>query len=54
MVLSLASYNSIVETEYVLRGGNRKRLMESIAELKAGKPKQHDLIEVDHHEERHA
>ena len=54
VVLSLTSYNSMVETEYVLRGGNRKRLMESIAELKADKAKQHDLVEIDDHEERNA
>ncbi len=51
VIISLSSYNSMVETEHVLRGGNRKRLMESIAQLKAGKGKQHDLIEVDERNE---
>lgn len=46
VVLSLSTYNSMVETEYLLRGGNHKRLMESIAQLKAGKTSPHDLIEV--------
>ena len=41
-------------TEYLLHGGNRKRVMESTAELKGGEAKQHDLIKVDDHEQHHA
>lgn len=51
VVLALSTYNSMVETEYVLRGGNHKRLMESIAQLKAGRAVQRDLVEVEDHDQ---
>ncbi len=47
VVLSLASYNSMVETDYLLRGGNHRRLLESIDQLKAGKLKRHKLSDRD-------
>lgn len=36
VILSLDSYNSTVETMHLMGGGNGKRLMESIAQLRAG------------------
>jgi antitoxin YefM len=50
VVMSLDSYNSLVETEFVQRGGNRKRLMESIEQLHGGKARVRDLIDADEHE----
>lgn len=47
VVLSLASYNSMVETDYLLRGANHRRLLESIDQLKADKAKQHKLHALD-------
>lgn len=47
IVMSLKSYNSMVETTHVLRGGNRRHLQKSIAELKAGKARQKVLVEDD-------
>lgn len=47
VVLPLASYNSMVETDYLLRGGNHRRLLESIDQLKAGKLKRHKLSDRD-------
>lgn len=47
VVLALSSYNSMVETEYLLRGGNHNRLMESIAQLNdAAGARAHDLVDV--------
>jgi len=45
VMLSLSDFNSIEETLYLLGSAkNAKRLMESIAQLKAGKTKSRDLI----------
>ena len=45
VMLSLADFNSIEETMYLLGSANNaSRLMESIAQLKAGKAQQRDLI----------
>lgn len=48
VMLPLATYNSMMETNHVLRGGNRKHLMRSLAELKAGRTKRHQLVTDDH------
>lgn len=45
VMLPLATYNSMMETNHVLRGGNRKHLMRSLAELKAGHAKRRPLAE---------
>lgn len=47
VMLPLAAYNSMVETNHVLRGGNRKFLTRSLAELKAGRAKSHRLVKDD-------
>ena len=45
VMLSLADFNSIEETLYLLGSANNaNRLMESIAQLKAGKAQQRELI----------
>jgi antitoxin YefM len=45
VMLSLEDFNSIEETLYLLGStNNASRLMESIAQLKAGKAQQRDLI----------
>jgi antitoxin YefM len=45
VLLSLADYNSIEETLYLLKSqANAKRLMESIAQVKAGKAINRELI----------
>jgi len=45
VLISLDEYNSLVETNYLLSGKNRDVLLESIAEVKLGDKKSHDLIE---------
>ncbi len=48
VIMSLEEYNSIKETDYLLRSPeNKKRLLESIKEIRAGKAVEHDLIEVE-------
>lgn len=45
VMLSLSDFNSMEETMYLLRSPkNASRLMESIAQLKAGKASQRELI----------
>jgi len=51
VMLSLADFNSIEETMYLLSSANNaSRLMESIAQLKAGKAQPRDLIRNDKRE----
>ena len=53
VILSLADFNSIEETMYLLGSANNaSRLMESIAQLKSGKAQQRDLIRNDKQEEQ--
>ena len=48
VIMSLEEYNSIKETDYLLRSPeNKKRLLESIKEIRTGKAVEHDLIEVE-------
>ena len=52
VMLSLADFNSIEETMYLLGSANNtSRLMESIAQLKAGKAQPRDLIRNEKQEE---
>ncbi len=52
VMLSLEDFNSIEETLYLLGStNNASRLMESIAQLKAGKAQQRDLIRNEKQEE---
>jgi len=51
VMLSLADFNSMEETMYLLSSANNaKHLMESIAQLKAGKSKPRELIRDDQQE----
>jgi antitoxin YefM len=53
VMLSLADYNSMEETLYLLGSPkNATRLMESIAQLKAGKTRQRELIRNEEQESR--
>ena len=53
VMLSLADFNSMEETMYLLSfANNASRLMESIAQLKAGKAQPRDLIRNDKQEEQ--
>lgn len=46
VIISLDTYNSLNETDYLLRSANnRERLLKSIENAKAGKLKKHELIE---------
>jgi antitoxin YefM len=50
VMLSLADFNSMQETMYLLGSAkNASRLMESVAQIKAGRAKSRELI---HHEEQ--
>lgn len=50
VMLSLADFNSMQETMYLLSSPkNASRLMESVAQIKAGQAKPHELV---HHEEQ--
>lgn len=50
VVMSLDTWNSWRETEYLLASpANAKRLLQSIAELDAGKGVERELIEPDRH-----
>lgn len=47
VVMTLDEYNSKVETDYLNSSlANRKHLEKSIADARAGKVEQHDLIEA--------
>ncbi|MDD1622675.1 MAG: type II toxin-antitoxin system prevent-host-death family antitoxin [Methylococcaceae bacterium] len=53
VMLSLADYNSIEETMYLLGSAkNASRLMESIAQLKAGKVQSHELMRNEKQEDQ--
>ncbi len=53
VMLSLADFNSIEETMYLLGSANNaSRLMESIAQLKAGQAQPRDLIRNEKQEDR--
>ena len=53
VMLSLADFNSMEETLHLLSSANNaSRLMESIAQLKAGKAQPRDLIRNDKQEEQ--
>ena len=46
VIISLDDYNALNETEYLLRSeNNRKHLLASIAELRAGRGTERELIE---------
>ncbi len=45
VLISLAEYNSLVETDYLLSGKNGEILRKSLAELDRGEKVYHDLIE---------
>lgn len=47
VVMPLHTYNSMIETAYVLRGENRRHLHQSIAELEAGRAKRRTLVPSD-------
>ncbi|MFZ6778035.1 type II toxin-antitoxin system Phd/YefM family antitoxin [Undibacterium sp. Ji83W] len=53
VMLSLADFNSMEETSYLFRSAkNASRLMESIAQLKAGKAQNRELIRNEKQESR--
>lgn len=53
VMLSLTDFNSIEETMYLLNStNNANRLMESIAQLKAGKSQPRELIRNEQQEEQ--
>ena len=45
VLVSLAEYNSLKETSYLLSGRNRDVLMKSLREAKSGKSEEHNLLE---------
>ena len=46
VVISLDDYNALTETNYLLRSpANRENLLEALAELRAGKGIERDLLE---------
>lgn len=46
VIMSLAEYNSLQETAYLLRSpANAERLLSSMKAIEEGKVKQHDLID---------
>lgn len=45
VLISLEEYNSLSETNYLLSGKNRKVLLKSLSEAKAGKKENKELIE---------
>ncbi|MGO1402880.1 MAG: type II toxin-antitoxin system Phd/YefM family antitoxin [Flaviflexus sp.] len=48
VILSLADYESLRETAYLMRSpANARRLMDSMERLEAGRGQEHDLSETD-------
>lgn len=48
VLVSEAEWNSLVETDYLLRSpANAKRLLDSLAQARRGEVEEHDLIDVD-------
>ena len=46
VIISLEEYNSIIETDYLLRNpNNAERLRQSIADIKAGRVFERELLE---------
>lgn len=45
VLISLEEYNALKETQYLLKGKNRDRLLQSIEEAKAGKTEKKDLLD---------
>lgn len=45
VLISLDEYNSLKETNYLLKGKNRDVLLKSLKESKTGNTESHDLIE---------
>lgn len=47
VMMPLAQYNSLTETDYLNSSpANRRHLLESMAQLRAGQLEQHELIEA--------
>lgn len=45
VLISMDEYRSLKETQYLLSGKNRERLLKSLEEAKQGKTKEQSLIE---------
>jgi len=45
VLISLEEYNALKETNYLLSGNNREKLLKSLEDAKSGKTIQKDLIE---------
>ncbi|RLD25354.1 MAG: prevent-host-death protein [Bacteroidetes bacterium] len=45
VLISLEEYNALKETNYLLSGNNREKLLKSLEEAKSGKTIQRGLIE---------
>jgi antitoxin YefM len=45
VLISLDEYNSLKETNYLLSGKNREKILKSLSEAQAGKSTQKDLLE---------
>ena len=45
VLISLEEYNALKETNYLLSGNNREKLLKSLEEAKSGRTIQKDLIE---------
>ena len=47
VIVSLAEWSSMKETDYLLRSpANARRLREAVANLKAGRVEEHDLVDM--------
>jgi antitoxin YefM len=45
VMVAKSEWDSIVETDYLMRGANGRRLRRSMAELDAGRGEVHELVE---------